>query len=68
MLELTKDVLKKVSFDASLFQKELVKALSWITDTEEIKKFRIWCITEFGAIYPKIIKKEFDQVIVSKVK
>ncbi len=59
MLELTKKILKTVSFDAFLFQKELNKALKWITDAEEIKKFQEWCIVEFGSIYPLIIRKAF---------
>ncbi len=59
MLELTKKILKTVSFDALLFQKELNKALKWITDAEEIKKFQEWCITEFGSIYPHVIRKAF---------
>ncbi len=59
MLELTKKILKTVSFDAQLFQKELNKALKWITDAEEIKKFQEWCITEFGSIYPNVIRKAF---------
>lgn len=60
MLELTKKVLKKVSFDSFLFQKELNKALKWITDVEEVRKFREWCIVEFGSTYPGIIKKAFE--------
>ncbi len=59
MLELTKKILTKVSFDAHLFQKELYKALKWITSAEEIKKFQEWCIIEFGTKYPIIIKKAF---------
>lgn len=59
MLELTKKILKTVSFDALLFQKELNKALKWITDAEEIKKFQEWCIIEFGSIYPLVIRKAF---------
>ena len=59
MLELTKTTLLGVGFDAQLFQKELDKAMKWITDTEEIKCFREWCITEFGTKYPKIIRKTF---------
>ncbi len=61
MLELTKNVLKKVSFDALLFQKELNKALKWITDAEEVKRLKEWCIVEFGSIHPMIIKKAFEQ-------
>lgn len=61
MLELTKKILRNVSFDAALFQKELNKALKWITDAEEVQRFQEWCITEFGAKYPKIIKRAFAQ-------
>ncbi len=68
MLELTKKVLKRVSFDAFLFQKELNKSLKWITDAEEVKKFREWCIVEFGSTYPVILKKAFDKKTVSTVK
>ncbi len=61
MLELTKKILRGVSFDAQLFQKELYKALKWINDAEEIKRFQEWCIVEFGAKYPTIIRKAFAQ-------
>ena len=54
MLDLTKKILTVVSFDAKLFQKELEKALKWITDAEELRKFKEWCISEFG-----LIKKAF---------
>ena len=59
MLELSKRILKSVSFDKILFQKELSKALKWITDAEETKLFKEWCIVEFGHIYPKVISKTF---------
>lgn len=59
MLEFTKKILRGVSFDSKLFQKELYKALKWMTDIEEVKKFQEWCIIEFGTKYPKIIKKAF---------
>jgi hypothetical protein len=62
MLELTKNILLKVSFDAKLFQKELYKSLKWITDIDEIKCFQEWCIREFGSKYPMIIQKAFAQV------
>ena len=61
MLELTKKILRNVSFDSQLFQKELYKALKWITDAEEVKRFQEWCIVEFGAKYPKILSKAFSQ-------
>ena len=64
MLDLTKKILRGVSFDAQLFQKELHKGLKWITDAEEIRKFQEWCITEFGAKYPSIIKRAFEAKLV----
>jgi hypothetical protein len=66
MLEFTKKILRGVSFDPLLFQKELHKALKWITDAEEVRKFQEWCITEFGAKYPVIIKKAFAQMTTAK--
>lgn len=63
MLELTKKILTKVSFDAQLFQKELNKALKWITDAEEIQNFQTWCIREFGNKYPVILKKTFGMSV-----
>ncbi len=64
MLELTKKILVSVSFDRLLFQKELNKALKWISDTEELKTFKMWCIGEFGATYPNIISRAFSGVVV----
>lgn len=60
MLEFTKKILRSVSFDPLLFQKELYKGLRWINDAEEMQRFHEWCITEFGNTYPKIIKKAFS--------
>lgn len=64
MLDLTKKILRKVSFDAILFQKELNKGLKWISDAEEIRRFQEWCIIEFGAKYPSIINKAFAAKLV----
>ncbi|MGJ8661164.1 MAG: hypothetical protein ACSHXL_03935 [Bacteroidota bacterium] len=64
MLEMTKKILISVSFDRILFQKELNKALKWISDTEELKTFKVWCIVEFGAKYPKIVSRAFSGVTV----
>lgn len=60
MFELTKKILVRVSFDPLLFQKELSKAIRWMTDTEEVQRLREWCIKEFGAIYPGIVHKAFS--------
>ena len=64
MMDMAKKILTKVSFDAQLFQKELNKALKWITDAEEIRKFQEWCIKEFGKTYPVIINAAFSRASV----
>ena len=65
MLEMTKKILSSVSFDRVLFQKELNKALKWISDAEDLKKFKIWCIIEFGGVYPNIISRALDKASLS---
>ncbi|MES2800209.1 MAG: hypothetical protein V4638_09355 [Bacteroidota bacterium] len=67
MLELTKKILTKVSFDAQLFQKELMKGTKWITDAEEMQKLQQWCIREFGHIYPLILRKTFGLKVLPSV-
>jgi hypothetical protein len=59
MLEMTKKILRSVSFDPVLFRKELYKAMSWISEPAELRAFRIWCIREFGHKYPGIIQQAF---------
>lgn len=62
MFELTKKILVKVSFDPQLFQKELIKALRWMTDSEEVQRLKEWCIKEFGTVYPAILQRTFATV------
>lgn len=62
MLELSKNILKKVSFDATLFQKELMKAITWIQNTEDLKKLREWCLNEFGRTYPAELQRAFVRI------
>ncbi len=59
MLELSKKILVRVSFDKQLFHKELLKAIKWINDSSELQKFKEWCLIEFGDVYPNIIKRAF---------
>ena len=47
MLEYCKTVLAKVSFDKSLFEKELKKALQSLIP-EEIKQLKEWCYSNFS--------------------
>ncbi|UTW62738.1 hypothetical protein KFE98_00870 [bacterium SCSIO 12741] len=46
MLVYSKTVLKKVSFDAKLFQKELRKALKTLSE-KEVEELKTWVLTHF---------------------
>ena len=58
MLELSKHVLNKVSFDRSLFRKELRKSIAWLKK-EDIKILKAWCLTSF-VIYNDLILDVFE--------
>jgi len=60
-LDFSKKIIRAVSFDRVLFQKELKKILKWLNDSEEMRMFQEWCITEFGSKYPKIIQSTFKK-------
>ena len=60
MLEFNKKVLSKVSFDKSLFKKELQKSTRWMSKNELIH-LKIWALTAF-AEYKKIILEVFDNI------
>jgi replication initiation and membrane attachment protein DnaB len=53
MLEQTKVVLSNVSFDFSLFRKELLKAIKWLNSTE-IETLKQWCFENFSEKYKEI--------------
>lgn len=59
MVELSKKILVKVSFDRHLFQKELEKAVQWIKESDDLKAFKEWCMIEFGHMYPAVLKSVF---------
>jgi hypothetical protein len=61
MYELSKLILQKVSFDRSLFTKELRKAVRWIRP-EEVVSFRNWCLATFGTVYADVISETFETV------
>ncbi|RFC55774.1 hypothetical protein DXU93_02225 [Brumimicrobium aurantiacum] len=61
MIELSKNILTKVSFDKQLFQKELEKSIKWINKSEDLHSFREWCMIEFGHLYPSVLKKVFNK-------
>ena len=60
MLEFSKKVLNKVSFDKALFRKELQKSLRWLNKTE-ITHLKIWTLATFSQ-YKRIILEVFDQI------
>ncbi|MBT3612461.1 MAG: hypothetical protein HN522_05930 [Flavobacteriales bacterium] len=60
MLEFSKKILQKVSFDKKLFTKELQKSARWI-EKHEVSALKIWVLTSF-AHYKDTILEVFDQV------
>lgn len=61
MLEYSKTILQKVSFNRELFQKELKKSMGWLPK-EEIILLQIWCIATFSNTYSDIIREVFSQI------
>lgn len=59
MLELAKDILQKVSFDPALFKKELLKAINWLENSEEVTILRDWCKLNFSKNHASIINEVF---------
>ncbi|UTA70354.1 hypothetical protein MB380_07020 [Emticicia sp. 21SJ11W-3] len=58
MLDYVKVILEKVSFESSLFEKELKKSLKLLS-FREIRELRKWCYLKFGNIYRGILNKTF---------
>ena len=58
MLKYTKFILRKMSFDRTLFEKELNKAIVLLSDIE-IKALRTWCKDQFGEEFQGIISLAF---------
>lgn len=63
MLEFKKKILKTVSFDLHLFEKELMKATKWLA-SEELEDLQKWCYTNFGEHYKNIMDRCFLKVLV----
>ncbi len=57
MFEYTKQILTKVSFDKSLFRKELIKALRLLKKEERLL-LKVWCVASF-ATYSDVIMDVF---------
>jgi len=58
MLEYVKIILKKVSFDRKLFEKELKKAITSLL-AEEVNKLKEWCYRKFGKIHRPVLNRCF---------
>lgn len=58
MLDYVKTILKKVSFDGQLFEKELRKAIAKLLN-EEVAKLKEWCYRKFGQIHEAILNRCF---------
>jgi hypothetical protein len=61
MLEFSKNILEKVSFDRNLFSKELLKAVRWVKPDEALL-LKAWCLTTFGHLYGDVIRDAFRSV------
>ena len=64
MFEMCKQILEKVSFDKSLFRKELYKSIHWIKK-EELLALQVWCFASFGHLYQDVISEAFDSISLS---
>ena len=60
MLEFSKKILSKVSFDKELFKKELRKSIRWVKKREMIQ-LKIWALSSFSQ-YKKVILDVFDNI------
>ena len=60
MLNFSKKILRKVSFDKKLFRKELHKCATWLNNKDGIS-LKIWALGTF-AHYKDTILEVFDQV------
>lgn len=54
MFEYTKNILTKVSFDKSLFRKELAKAVKMLKNDER-RLLKVWCIATFASYSDVVI-------------
>jgi hypothetical protein len=61
MFELSKNILEKVSFDKTLFRKELMKAIKWLKP-EEKALLMMWCLATFGHQYKDVITDVYKSV------
>ncbi len=61
MLDYFKTILSKVSFDETLFEKELKKAIG-ILEPNEITELKDWCYEHYGERYLSVLNFCFLQI------
>ena len=62
MLEFKKTILSKVSFDAKLFEKELTKAIEWVSN-DDLLDLKKWCYKNYKGQYKKILDEKFASTL-----
>jgi len=62
MMEFSKQVLQKVSFDPRLFKKELIKARKWVGQSDQLV-LKAWCLATFGHLYKDVIIEVFKSTL-----
>ena len=62
MLEHQKTVIDNVSADKSLFRKELIKSLKWLSP-EEISELQIWVKNKYWNMHKEIITEIFTLAV-----
>ncbi|MFT3884223.1 MAG: hypothetical protein QM724_01965 [Flavobacteriales bacterium] len=62
MMELSQQVLQKVSFDPRLFRKELMKAARWVGQRDQLL-LKAWCLATFGHQYKDVILDVFQRTM-----
>jgi hypothetical protein len=60
MLDYSKMILDKVSFDATLFENELKKALANLQDEKSKEDLKKWCYETYAAKYEQVLNKHFQ--------
>jgi len=58
MLDYVKLILRKVSFDSALFEKELRKAICALVE-HEVEELKNWCYSQFYETHSGILNKCF---------
>lgn len=58
MLEYIKTILKKVSFDIKLFEKELKKAINQLINGD-LNELKNWCYTNFSGKHQLVLDRCF---------